>query len=206
MTWCCSPAARSSTRCAAARTRCTRFSARTGERLWTGPHPPSGYASAEDLFVINGLVWCGVTSSPRDSGVFTGRDLKTGEVKAEFAPDDGKHMPHHRCHRSKATCDFILTSRTGIEFVDLEAKHWTDHYWVRGSCNYGVLPCNGLVYAGPHSCACFLLAKLNGLNALAPRGESRRVRKSKSRKAGRRQPARKRSGVRVPVSAFVLRT
>ena len=93
---------------------------RTGERLWTGPHPPSGYASAEDLFVINGLVWCRVTSSPRNSGVFTGRDLKTGEVKAEFAPDDGKHMPHHRCHRSKATCDFILTSRTGIEFVDLQ--------------------------------------------------------------------------------------
>ncbi|MCX7825580.1 MAG: PQQ-binding-like beta-propeller repeat protein, partial [Verrucomicrobiae bacterium] len=146
----------------------TAFSAKTGETLWTAPHPPSGYASSEDLFVINGLVWCGVTSSPRDSGVFTGRDLRTGKVKAEFPPDDWRHMPHHRCYRSKATCNFILTSRTGIEFVDLSAKHWTANHWVRGSCNYGILPANGLVYAGPHSCACYLLAKLNGMNALAP--------------------------------------
>ncbi|NUQ64124.1 MAG: PQQ-binding-like beta-propeller repeat protein [Pirellulales bacterium] len=44
----------------------TALSAETGEVLWTAPHPASGYASAEDLFVINDLVWCGVTSSPRD--------------------------------------------------------------------------------------------------------------------------------------------
>ncbi|NLF73486.1 MAG: PQQ-binding-like beta-propeller repeat protein [Candidatus Anammoximicrobium sp.] len=146
----------------------TALSAASGEVLWTGEHPPSGYASAEDLFAIDGLVWCGVTSSPRDSGVFTGRDLHTGEVKVQFPPDDWKHMPHHRCHRAKATSNFILTSRTGIEFVDIDAQHWTAHHWVRGSCNYGVMPCNGLLYAPPHSCACYLLAKLNGFNALAP--------------------------------------
>ncbi len=145
----------------------TALSADTGEVLWTAPHPPSGYASAEDLFVIDGLVWCGVTTSPRDSGVFTGRDLHTGEVKREFPPDDWRHMPHHRCYRAKATCDFILTSRTGIEFVDLDTEHWTANHWVRGSCNYGILPCNGLVYAPPHSCACYLLAKLSGFSALA---------------------------------------
>jgi len=164
----------------------TALSAATGELLWTGEHPPSGYASAEDLFVIDGLVWCGVTSSPRDSGVFTGRDLHTGEVKVEFPPDDWKHMPHHRCHRAKATSNFILTSRTGIEFVDIHAQHWAAHHWVRSSCNYGVMPCNGLLYAAPHSCACYLLAKLNGFNALAPeRGQdstskSGKVEKSES--------------------------
>lgn len=153
----------------------TALDAATGEVLWTAPHPASGYASAEDLFVIDGLVWCGVTSSPRDSGVFTGRDIRTGEVKAEFPPDDWRHMPHHRCHRAKATCKYILTSRTGIEFVDLEAKHWTSDHWVRGSCNYGIMPCNGLVYAPPHSCACYLLAKLNGFNALAAASPSRKL-------------------------------
>lgn len=158
----------------------TALSAATGQVLWSGEHPPSGYASAEDLFVIDGLVWCGVTSSPRDSGVFTGRDLHTGEVKVEFPPDDWKHMPHHRCHRAKATSNFILTSRTGIEFVDINAQHWTAHHWVRGSCNYGVMPCNGLLYAAPHSCACYLLAKLNGFNALAP--ERQKVEKPKSEK------------------------
>ncbi|MEW6357607.1 MAG: PQQ-binding-like beta-propeller repeat protein [Planctomycetota bacterium] len=146
----------------------TALSAKTGEVLWTAPHPESGYASAEDLFVIDGLVWCGQTSSPRHSGIFTGRDLHTGEVKKEFPPDDWPHMPHHRCYRGKATCKYILTSRTGIEFVDLAAQHWNTQHWVRGSCNYGIMPCNGLIYAPPHSCACYLLAKLSGFNALAP--------------------------------------
>ncbi len=153
----------------------TALSASTGRVLWTAPHPPSGYASAEDLFVIGGLVWCGITTSPRHSGVFTGRDLHTGEVKEEFPPDPWRHMPHHRCHRAKATCRFILTSRTGIEFVDMRQGRWTPHFWVRGSCNYGILPCNGLIYAGPHSCACFLLAKLNGMNALAAQSPSRKL-------------------------------
>jgi outer membrane protein assembly factor BamB len=146
----------------------TALSAKTGELLWTGEHPPSGYASAEDLFVINDLVWCGVNTSPRESGVFKGRDPKTGEVKVEFPPDQWKHMPHHRCYRGKATSNFMLLSRTGIEFVDVKSGQWTPNFWVRSSCNYGLMPCNGLVYAGPHSCACFLLAKLNGFNALAP--------------------------------------
>lgn len=145
----------------------TAVSAETGEVLWTAPHPRSGYASSEDLLVINGLVWCGETNSPGQSGTFTGRDPKTGEVKVEFPADDWRHMPHHRCYRAKATCDYILASRTGIEFVDLRKKHWTAHHWVRGSCNYGILPANGLVYAPPHSCACYPVAKLNALNALA---------------------------------------
>ncbi|NQT17643.1 MAG: PQQ-binding-like beta-propeller repeat protein, partial [Planctomycetes bacterium] len=145
----------------------TALSADSGKILWTAPHPPSGYASSEDLFVIDGLVWCGVTTSRRNSGVFTGRELQTGEVVREFPSDDWPHMPHHRCHRAKATPNYILTSRTGIEFVDLQAEHWTAHHWVRGSCNYGIMPSNGLVYAPPHSCACYLLAKLDGFNALA---------------------------------------
>ncbi len=147
----------------------TALSAKTGKKLWTALHPESGYASSEDLFVINGVVWCGQTTNCRNSGVFTGRDLYTGEVVSEFPPDDWQpHMSHHRCHRAKATVNYILTSRTGIEFVDFRAKHWTAHHWVRGSCNYGIMPCNGLLYAPPHSCACYLLAKLTGLNALAP--------------------------------------
>jgi len=155
----------------------TALSAADGRTLWTAPHPPSGYASSEDVFVIDGLVWCADTTSRRDSGTFTGRDLHTGEVVREFPSDDWPHMPHHRCYRAKATCNYILTSRTGIEFVDLQEENWIAHHWVRGSCNYGILPCNGLVYAPPHSCACYPLAKLTGLNALAPNrpGEKRPV-------------------------------
>ena len=144
------------------------LSADTGELLWTAPHPQSGYASSEDLLVVGGLVWCGVTTNKNDSGVFTGRDLHTGEVVQEFPPDDWPHMSHHRCYRAKATGNYILTSRTGIEFVDPRTEHWTVHHWVRGACNYGIMPANGLIYAPPHSCACYPVAKLNGFNALAP--------------------------------------
>ncbi len=176
----------------------TALSAATGELLWTAEHSPSGYASAEELFLIDGLVWCGVTSSPRDSGVFTGRDLHTGEVKQEFPPDDWRHLPHHRCHRAKATSNFILTSRTGIEFVDIHARHWTAHHWVRSSCNYGVMTCNGLLYAAPHSCACYLLAKLNGFNALAPeRGQDRKWKSGKVEKSESREVAEPKSEQRL---------
>ena len=60
-----------------------------------------------------------------------------------------------------------MTSQTGIEFIDLAAKHWTPNNWVRGGCLYGITPANGLVYAPPHPCACYLGSMLTGFNALA---------------------------------------
>ena len=66
-----------------------------------------------------------------------------------------------------------MPSRTGIEFVDTEKKSWDINHWVRGGCLYGVMPCNGLVYAPPHNCACYPEAKLYGFNALAPATVSR---------------------------------
>ena len=153
----------------------TALSTATGRILWTAQHPPSGYDSPEDLWVINDLVWSAPTTNKWDTGEFTGRDLRTGEVKRSFPADDGVHMPHHRCHRAKATDRYILTSRTGIEYIDLRAQHWNRHDWVRGACLYGIVPANGLTYAPPHPCACYVVAKLNGLNALAPESPTRRA-------------------------------
>ena len=82
---------------------------------------------------------------------------------------------HHRCHIAKATERFLLPSRTGIEFVDPNTKHWDIHHWVRGGCLYGIMPCNGLVYTPPHNCACYPEAKLYGLNALASASPSRDI-------------------------------
>src|SRR6185369_2206819 len=102
---------------------------------------------------------------------FTGRDLLTGEAKKQFKPDvpDGTYWFHHRCYIAKATEQFIIPSRTGIEYVDINKEHWDLNHWVRGACLYGVLPANGLTYAGPHNCACYPEAKLFGMNALAPK-------------------------------------
>ena len=137
------------------------FDAATGRKLWSAPHLRGGHTSPEDLLVVQGLVWCGVDK-------VTGRDLHTGEIKGEVPPDATSYWFHHRCHRAKATDRYVLLSRTGIEFVDLAAKHWINNNWVRGGCIYGVMPCNGLVYAPPSACGCYLESKLFGFNALAP--------------------------------------
>lgn len=149
------------------------FDAKSGTLMWEAPHARGGYQSPEDLLVTGGLVWSAPTTSGRDSGIFTGRDLKTGEVKSEFPPNVETYWFHHRCYIAKATDRYILPSRTGIEFVDFDKKDWEIHHWVRGGCLYGVMPCNGLTYAPPHNCACYPEAKLYGLNALAPASASR---------------------------------
>jgi outer membrane protein assembly factor BamB len=151
------------------------FSAQTGKTLWTAKQARAGHNSPEDLLVIDGLVWSGAIANGKDTGVFTGVDLHTGQIKKEFPPDIDIFWFHHRCHRSKATDRYILPSRTGIEFVDWDSEHWTTHHWVRGGCIYGIMPSNGLVYAPPHPCACYIEAKLYGFNALAPASTTREV-------------------------------
>jgi len=146
----------------------TAFSAKNGRTLWTSNQGRAGHHSPEDLLVVDGLVWSGAIASGSDSGLFTGRDPRTGQIKNEFPPDVKIYWFHHRCHRSKATDRYLLPSRTGIEFIDVTKRHWTTHHWVRGGCIYGIMPCNGLVYAPPHSCACYIEAKLSGFCALAP--------------------------------------
>jgi outer membrane protein assembly factor BamB len=155
--------------------RMTALSAVTGKTLWSADHPSSGYKSPEDILVAGGLVWFGATTSGGLNGVLRGRDPMTGTVKSEFPPDVDTYWFHHRCHRGKATDRYLLMSRTGIEFVDHSAKHWDINHWVRGACLYGVLPCNGLVYAPPHPCICYPEAKLNGFNALAADSATRRI-------------------------------
>ena len=137
------------------------FDAATGRKLWTAPHGPGGHQSPDDLLVIRNQVWSGVRT-------VTGRDLRTGKVRTDAPPDEKSYWFHHRCHRAKATDRYIMLSRTGIEFVDVASRHWINNNWVRGGCLYGVMPCNGLIYAPPHACGCYLEAKLFGFNALAP--------------------------------------
>ena len=153
----------------------TALSADTGKVLWTAYHPPSGYRSAEDILVMNGLVWTGETTSGKVVGLFTGRDPHTGEVKSKFPPDIETYWFHHRCHRGKATDNYLLMSRAGIEFIDVRNEQWIPHHWVRGACLYGIMPANGLVYAPQHPCACYLEAKLYGFNALAPASVGPRI-------------------------------
>jgi len=145
----------------------------TGKELWQGDHPPSGYQSPQDLMVARDLVWCAPTTNGNLSGDFTGRDPRTGETKVSFPPSVDTYWFHHRCYISKATDDYIMPSRTGVEFVNLTTEKWDINHWVRGACLYGVMPANGLVYAPPHDCACYPETKIYGLNAMAPKTDVR---------------------------------
>jgi outer membrane protein assembly factor BamB len=143
-----------------------------GKKLWEADQEPSGHYTPEDLFVIDGLVWTGDTAMVDSKGNFVARDIHTGKVKNEFASDAKLYFFHQRCYISKATKNYILPSRTGIEFVDLKKQHWTVNHYTRGGCVYGIMPSNGLIYTPPHACACYMEAKLNGFGALAAAGKS----------------------------------
>ena len=148
------------------------FSAKTGRRLWSCPCREC-YNAPVDVLVADGLVWTGNLVRARDPGITTARDPLTGEVKRQRPPDSqffNVGMGHHRCYRNKATSRYLVLGRAGVEFVDVRTGRAVANHWVRGVCQYGVLPCNGLLYAPPHSCACYITAKLNGFNALAPAG------------------------------------
>ena len=107
--------------------------------------------------------------------MFTGRDPHTGDVMREFAPDvEPFAIMHQRCYPSKATARYIIPSWIGTEFIDPRTKQWEIHHWVRGGCFYGMMPCNGLIYATPNACACYYQSKLDSFNALAPAARKKR--------------------------------
>ncbi|MBL7039117.1 MAG: PQQ-binding-like beta-propeller repeat protein [Pirellulaceae bacterium] len=145
------------------------LSAETGETLWKEVHQSSGHSSPDDIHIVDGLLWdAGIARIQKMGGVYRGRDLRTGEVKREF-PLDVEHNSwfHQRCYRSRATERFLMPSATGIEYVDVRGEHWETNHWVRGACLYGILPANGLTYATPHPCACFMESMVRGFSAFA---------------------------------------
>jgi len=157
----------------------TCLDAATGKIKWQQPHLPSGYQSPQDIFVIGNRAWCGSTNSKPgefdrrypnvapSTGEFISYNLDTGKPEKSIPRGADCYWFHHRCHRARATENFFLTSRTGIEMIDIRTGQWSLHHWVRGACLYGIMPANGLVYAPPHPCACYPEAKLSGFNALA---------------------------------------
>ncbi len=77
-------------------------------------------------------------------------------------------MGHDRCYRNRITTRYYINSVTGgSDFLGLDSAAEFPNPWIRSTCGIGPLPCNGLYYAGPPSCACCNSVMLNGLNALA---------------------------------------
>ena len=139
-----------------------------GKELWRCPCGET-YRIAVDVFVAKGLVWCSLTQ-PNGAHYSEARNLLTGKVEKTISPwENWPTWHHHRCYRIKATERYILAGRTGIEFVDLDSGELTTHHWIRGICQNGILPGNGLIYSPPDQCACYIESKLHGFHAIAPK-------------------------------------
>ncbi len=149
------------------------FSAESGKRLWS-TNAAETYTSPVDVFVVDDTVWVGKNPSRSGGDFAEGHDLHTGVIKKEMDTSAAwTRRHHHRCYRNRATQRHILLGRTGIAFIDLTGgdRH-VQNGWVRGTCQFGVLPANGLIYAPPHSCACYIQSKLAGFYALAPKAKA----------------------------------
>jgi outer membrane protein assembly factor BamB len=142
----------------------------TGKNIWT----VDAGVRRNELFVANNQLW------HWDGDRVVGRDIRTGGVVTRLNTDDVFTPGHHlRCYQSKATENFLITPNRGVEFLSVTGGVNTQNDWLRGPCRYGIMPCNGLLYAPPHPCFCYPGVKLTGFNALAPAQKSE-IRSQKS--------------------------
>jgi len=191
------------------------ISIKDGKTLWIDSHGSTGHQSTYDLLVADGLVWStsggrvrpnkknfeeSVKLARRPRWTYIGRDPVTGEVKKVYPPGKSDWF-HHRCHRGRATQRYLIMARTGIEYVDLKTGKWQPNPWVRGACLYGYMPANGLTYAPPHPCACYIESKLNGFNALVGASASGKQPAAKPRPRLETGPAYKKVAAGSPKSS-----
>jgi len=134
------------------------FSMKDGTQMWeTLTH--INHFKAPDLFLVDGVVW---TANKR------GYDARTGELVKALTQDEIGPMSHDRCYRNRITPRWYINSATGgSDFLALDGSGEFPNHWARSTCGVGYLPCNGLLYLGPHACSCYNAVKLTGFNALA---------------------------------------
>ncbi|MHB8901141.1 MAG: outer membrane protein assembly factor BamB family protein, partial [Thermoguttaceae bacterium] len=152
------------------------FDAASGSPLWQKQVLPIGGGEGEDLFVIQGLVWRGMSYATDDGQetkektanvVVVGWDLRSGEEKKRIHVNNLRSPEHHhRCYRNKATSRYLISSYEGAEYLDFLADDHGMNNFVRGACKYGMTPCNGMLYSPADQCFCQPGAKLLGYTAL----------------------------------------
>ncbi|NQT87341.1 PQQ-binding-like beta-propeller repeat protein, partial [bacterium] len=141
----------------------TALSLEDGKPLWQhkgGRGQAGACTQPADVFVTNGVVWCGSSLS--------GRDLKTGEVKKTLEIGKTVSPGHHfRCFRSKATERFLIWPKRGAEFLDVEGDSHMRNDWLRAPCFTGLTPANGLLYVPPSQCFCYPGVLVSGFLAMS---------------------------------------
>jgi len=156
--------------------RFVAYSIADGEPMWE--HKGAiGFGAAGDVFAIGNTAWTfpmvkGLEMPARSGFIEDGKagvgiDIRTGEITDRIPFLRTQH--HHRCYRNKATEDCFLLGHSGIQVIDRETREPRTHRWVRGICQYGIMPANGYLYATPDPCRCYFEGKINGFFALSDR-------------------------------------
>lgn len=141
------------------------LAADTGEQLWT-TDAMAAYGAQMDCFVVDDLVYVGQVARRHTADFTRAYDVHTGEIKNEMDTASAfTRTHHHRCWRNKATCNYIIMGRTGVELISFDGKLAMQNAFTRGNCEYGVMPANGLIYVPPHSCGCYIQVKMSGFFA-----------------------------------------
>jgi outer membrane protein assembly factor BamB len=161
--------------------------ARTGKEQWRKTCGDWSYTTALNVYAARGRIW--VHADPRKRPYdLLGLAPATGEVEVEYdcaSVLTTRH--HHRCYRNKATENFLLMGKEGVEYVDLESGAVLPHRWLRGMCLYGIMPANGLLYVPPQACSCNPMTMLQGYWALAAQGDEEGGTRPEARVADRLQ-------------------
>lgn len=148
-----------------------------GKKLWSVP-ATFNHHKAPDVFLTGGLVWAAGYNANKGQpepglnlthvGV-NGYDPETGKLVKQIHQQMTRPMGHDRCYRNRITDSYYIDSATGgSDYLQFGNGTEYPNPWVRGTCAIGIMPCNGLLYAGPPSCSCCNWVMLNALNALAP--------------------------------------
>lgn len=153
-------------------------SASDGHELWRADYAPSNYSVPVDLFGFQGLLWgpdVGMNQwrPDGDNVDFNAYNPLTGAIEKTVKGNYGFRFQHHRCHQMKVIGETVMCGRAAIELLDTRTGQLTAQHWLRGSCYYGEMPANGLLYVPPNDCACYIRAKLSGFMALAAGAPSR---------------------------------
>ncbi|MEJ2703461.1 MAG: PQQ-binding-like beta-propeller repeat protein [Sedimentisphaerales bacterium] len=145
------------------------ISAKTGQVLWSiKGKPRSGHFSLEDFYVLGNKVWA---LGSRTCGEYLTYSLQDGSKLADYVDPIKSFYIHQRCYPGRATQKLQLSPIMGIQIYDMATDEWTNNFWIRGGCFYGVMPANGMIYTPPHACACYYQSKLNGFDAVAVEAE-----------------------------------
>jgi len=135
------------------------YSLQDGTHKWS-VSLSGNYEKSADVFILRNAVWTGGSSKPKSY------DLQTGTKIVTITQQKTGPMGHDRCYRNRITDRYYINSKTGgSDFVDLNDGTELPHYWVRGTCGFGVLPCNGLLYSTPFSCRCSMGVMIQNMNA-----------------------------------------